>query len=240
MLQQKLQRHLRYLEQDPCNIHLLLTVSDCYWQSGDVTSAHHYLETAKQYTPDPFRLAYQEARLLHHLQRIDDAIALLEQSIAHGNADADVMGLLALLYFDNHEEAKAASAAEKTGLLDPNHPNARLVRLLLKALQNDASVEEIESLLESHPQESRLWFILGTTRLRLMNCTAAITAFRQAAQIHLQFYDNWIALGNCYLLQHHFEAAEAAYRQAIAIDPDRADGLEGLEVVRTVQLKRTI
>lgn len=229
MPHQKLQRHLCYLEQDPHNVNLLLTVSECYRQLGEFTIAHRYLDEAKSHASHPDHFVYLEARLLHHLQRIDDAIALIEQS--HTPLDANTMGLLALLHVENDNETKAQTALNATLALDPHHPNGQLVRVLLKSLHNDASVDEIESLLESHPQESRLWYILGTTQLRLMNCPAAEQAFHQAARIHPQFYDNWICLGWCGLLQNHLDTAENAYHQAIAIDPDRADGFGGLAAV---------
>lgn len=226
-----LQRHLLYLEQDKQNVNLLLTVSDCYLQIADFTSAQRYLDDAKRYTANPQRLVYLEARLLHHLQQTDKAIALLEQSLTHCSTNADAMGLLALLYFDNHDIEKATLTASATLTLDPMHPNGQLVNLLLKSLRQEVSPDEIEYLLKSQPQESRLWFVLGTTQLRLMNCPAAERAFNQTAQIHTQFYDNWICLGWCHLLQNNLDSAETAYEQAIAIDTERADGFGGLGLV---------
>ncbi len=230
-----LQRHLLYLEQDKQNVNLLLKVSDCYRQIADFASAQGYLHDAKQYAPNPQSLVYLEARLLHHLQQTDQAIALLEQSLPHCSNNADAMGLLALLYFDNHDIEKAASTTSATLTLDPAHPNGQLVNLLLKSLRQEANPDEIECLLKSQPQESRLWFVLGTTQLRLMNCPAAEQAFNQTAEIHPQFYDNWICLGWCHLFQNNLDAAEAAYQQAIAIDADNADGPGGLAVVSALR-----
>lgn len=233
----KLQRHLTYLEQDSQNVNLLLSISDCYWQMGDFSSAQDYLQAAKKYSANPHELIHLEAKLLHQNQQLDEAIALLEKAIPYCDNNADALGLLALLYFDNNDELNAREITNKTLSLEPNHPNGLLVNLLLKSLHNEATPDEIESLLKLHPQESRLWFVLGTTQLRLMNCPEAEQAFTQVTQLDPEFYDSWICLGWCHQLQNNLEAAENAYQFAINLHNNRADGFEGLAVVKALQNK---
>ena len=230
-----LQRYLNYLEQDKQNVHLLLSISDCYWRLGDVESTKTYLYQAKQWSNNPFGLVHLEARLLHHNQQVEEAIALLETSMNHCATNADAYGLLALLYFDINDESNAQKAISTTLSLNPNHPNGLLVSLLLKSLHNQTTPDEIESLLTTQPQESRLWFILGTTQLRLMNCPAAEQALIKATQLNPQSYDGWICLAWCHLLQNHLENAEVAYQFAISLDDDRVDGFGGLAILNALR-----
>ena len=204
-LQEKLQRHKTYLDQDPDNRNLQLTV-------GLLT-----------------------AQILHHQEQINDAIMLLEQLSFVHESSADVAGLLALLHFDNHDATKAELLSNKARALDPNNYEGRLVHMLLRALKNEASLDEINVLIEINPQDSRLWFALGTTQMRHMDFTAADIAFSQATLIWPNFYDSWICSGWCQLLQNNLEAAKTVYQKAVSIDADAADGWGGLALICALQ-----
>lgn len=200
-LQEKLQRHRNFLEQDPNNTNLLLTVG------------------------------LLNAQLLHHQEKINEAIALLERLLFTHEFSADVAGLLALLYFDNHDTVNAELLSNKARTLNPDNYEGQLVHMLLRALKNEATVDEINALIEINPQDSRLWFALGTTQMRHMNVTAATQAFSQATQIWPDFYDSWICAGWCHLLQNNIEKADLAYQHAVSIDERAADGWGGLALI---------
>ena len=204
-LQAQLERYLVYLDQDQKNPHLLLNVS------------------------------LLNAQILHHQQHIMDAIHLLEPLIFAHETNAELAGLLSLLYFDNHDIINAELFAQKAISLDPNVYNAKLVQLLLATLRKTVSLDDIQSLLKINAVDARLWFILGTTQMHQMNITAAEDAFVQATTLHPTFFDAWICAGWCQLLQNHLDKAHNSYQQAINIDTTSADGWAGVSLVRALQ-----
>ena len=202
-LQDKLNRHQTYLDQDPNNANLRLTVG------------------------------LLKAQILHHQQKTNEAITLLEQ-LDH-KSSAEVSGLLALLHFDNQDALQAELFSNKALTLNPTHYEAQLVQMLLKALKNQATLDEINTLIQINPQDSRLWFALGSTHMRHLNIPAAEQAFSQATLIWPDFYDSWICTGWCHLLQDNLNKAEMAYKQAKNIDIETADGWAGLALVKALR-----
>ena len=298
-LQETLERHLGYLAQDSHNWNLLLTISGCYYQLGDLVSAQQYLDDAKQAsgenfwayqgmlhlksgqllpaktalqaalaeedTPDnrcdlafclclnqefeealtilnailPDQISCQsellKAKILHHLFHHDEAMALLEQLHAQYPNEPEVSGLLSLLYFDTNQIEQAEKLCKHALLRDSDNQEAILVDILLKTLQEKVTVAEIESRLTVTPEESRLWFALGTTQMRQMNITAAEQSFLKTAEIWPGFYENWTSLAWCYLMQNKLDLAKNAYTKATELDDEHADGWAGLALVSALQ-----
>ena len=212
LLQVRLDRHLSYLEQDPDNFNLLLSISEHYQQLGEQDLSQQFL---------------------------DDAKSRLEHSLTINESNSKNAGLLALLYFDADDIVQAEVFSNKALALNPNEYHGQLVHILLKTLCNEITVPEIESLLSIAPEEGRLLFALGTTHMRLMNFPAAEHAFVQASQLCPNFYENWIGYGWCQLLQNKLDDAEKAYQHAVKIDGHSADGWGGLALVRALAKDKT-
>lgn len=204
-LQDKLQRHLAYLEQDQTNTNLLITVG------------------------------LLQANILHHQHAVQEAITLLDDLALNHGLTGDIAGLLALLHLDNNDTEQAALFSHQALSLNPTNYQGQLVQLLLRTLKQDVTLAEIEALIAMNPNDCRLWFALGTTEMRLMNIIAAENAFIKASTLWPSFYDNWICLGWCQLLLNHLEKASAAYLQAVQLDAMGADGWGGLALVSALK-----
>lgn len=204
----------------------------CLYLNHELSQALIVLNASDDIDPASEQL---KAKIFHQLQRVDEAIAILEQLFSEHEADADIAGSLALLHFEKSHAAKAEFYSNAALALNPANYNGLLVRILLKSLRNEATVEEIEALQAINDNDCRLWFILGTTQLHAMNLPAAIEAFAKAAQIEPNFYDNWISYGWCALLQSKLEQAENCYQKAVAIADDLADGWGGLALVHALK-----
>lgn len=176
-----------------------------------------------------------KAKTLQRLQRQEEAIELLEIFIQQSEADGEVFGLLGLLHFDNHSVDQADFYSANALVFDPLSSLGQLVQLLLRALKNEATVAEIESMLVNNPKECRLWFTLGTMQMQQLNITAAEKAFNQAVQLWPNFYECWVSIGWCYLLQNNLDRAENAYQQVVVIDDEGADGWGGLALVSALR-----
>ncbi len=172
-----------------------------------------------------------KAHILHHQQQITEAITLLEQLHLENESSAEVTGLLALLHFDNQDAVNAKRFAN----LNPTQYEAQLVNTLLRAVKQEATQEEISTLLEINSQDSRLWFALGATHMHNLDIHAAEQAFSQATVIHPQFYDAWICLAWCHVLQNNLDKAELAYQQSIHIHANAANGWSGKALMNALR-----
>ncbi len=200
-IKEKLNRHQHYLNQDPNNANLMLTV----------------------------RLL--KAQLLHHEQNLDEAITLLETLRIDYPMNADVIGLLALIYFDNNQLEQAEQFAKAALSIEPNQYEGLLVQMLLRALEQNTTPDEINTLIQRNPQDSRLWFALGAAELRLINIPKALDAFFHATTIWPDFYDSWIYAGWCQLLQNQLAEAKLSFEKALNISEQEAEAWGGLALI---------
>ncbi len=175
------------------------------------------------------------ARILHNLEKLDEAITLIMQLAHHHDANADLAGLLALLHFDNQNAELAEFYSNKALALNSESHEGQLVRLLLKALEHQATPIEIETLLEKNPNESRLLFALGSAYMHHRNLPAAEEAFLRALELAPNFYELWISIGMCHVLQNNWNKAEQAYRQAITMNQNRTDGYNGMALIKALR-----
>lgn len=181
-------------------------------------------------------LLLSTTRMLHHLEQLDEAIALITRLAHHHDSNAEIAGLLALLHFDNQNAELATFYSNKALVLNPDNSEGQLVGILLSALNHQANPSEIEALLEKNPNESRLLFALGTTHMHHMNLPDAEKAFLRAIEFAPNFYELWLSMGMCYALQNKLDKAEQAYQQAITIHPNTADGHNGITLLNALRM----
>lgn len=175
------------------------------------------------------------ARILHHLEKLDEAIALIMRLAHHHDSNADLAGLLALLHFDNQNAELAEFYTNKALALHSENHEGRLVHILLKALAHQATPIEIEALLEENPNESRLLFALGSAYMQQINLPAAEKTFLRAIELAPNFYELWISIGMCHVLQNNLDKAEQAYQQAITMNQNIADSYNGMALINALR-----
>lgn len=213
-----------------------LNLGFCLFINKDYEAALEVLNYPEEFSRyDTFFL---KARILHHLQRDEEAIALLGQLVSTDQADADVFALLGLLHFDSNQIEEASLFSSRALKLDISHSLGRLVSVLIKTLKKEATIAELEELLVQQPYECRLWFALGTTQMQHMNITAAEQAYSKALELWPNFYDCWISIALCHVFQNKLSQAEQAYTNAIEISDQSAEGWGGLALVHALQNKR--
>jgi tetratricopeptide (TPR) repeat protein len=204
-MEDTLNRYQNYLQQDPDNLHLLLSIG------------------------------LIQAKILHHQQQLTEAINVLETLSKKHPPHADILGFLALLHFDNNSLTDAQSLTEQALKINPEQYEGQLTRILLQNFRQEADIDDIKTLLITHVDDCRLWFASACTHMRLMNILAAEQAFAKACNIWPEFYDSWTGLGWCYLLQNKLALAEDAYQKAIDINTDIADAWGGIALIYAVQ-----
>lgn len=171
------------------------------------------------------------ARLLHQAGALEQAIELLEEEVPDYKDNTDVLGFLALLYFDINNEEEASRLSKRTLQLDRNNYDAKVVDIMLRLITQETSIEEIRALLEANPSDSRLWFALGSTYMTQGDFVAAIEQFKNTLEIHPDFYDCYIALAWAQLLNDELNEAHETYQNAISLIDSIADGWAGLAII---------
>lgn len=298
--EEKLSQYLHFLEQDPDNFNLLLSVSDSYRQLGDFASAQLYLDKAKRIDSEAcfaqqgiidlnlghfeeakealqkallkedlpilryglavcyyslhdinkgieilspllthgsstYEVELLMAKLLYQSNRHDEAIRSLETTVDNHGQTGEALALLAQLYFDKDELELADKAVQQALVISPNNYEAQVLHILLHLTEDNAGLEQINKLLAKETQDARLWFALGTIRLREIKLQDAEEAFLKAAELEPLFCDNWISLGWCQLFLDKLDEAEHSYKKSIAIYQEGAEGWGGLALVCALQ-----
>ncbi|MDI1352908.1 MAG: hypothetical protein PSV35_09135 [bacterium] len=174
------------------------------------------------------------ARILHRQDELEQAIHYIEHILEYNPDDAEALGFLSLIYFDMNEELLAKELSQKALAINAEIYDARLVNIVLRLMTQETTIEEIEELLRINPQDSRLWFALGSTHMTLGDLNSAEHTLLKAIEVYPEFYDCHIALAWCQLLNDHIKEAHETYQNAIELVDDLADAWGGLALVHAL------
>lgn len=182
--------------------------------------------------PEYSALAQQiMARILYQQDNIEGAIALLEAYSKQFPNDAEGLGFLSLLYFDNNNELLAQEFSQRALQLDSSVYDAQVVDIMLRLPHKETSSEEIKNLLEMNPSDTRLLFALGSSYMTEGDFSSAESYFYNALTIHPDFYDCYVALAWCQLLDNKISEAHKTYQNAIEVADYLADAWGGLAII---------
>ncbi len=127
---------------------------------------------------------YGEAYRLIETFRFEDAIPLLEQSVAEGKETVDVLMLLASAYAYAGRLAEAQKIADRAVALYPQDPAAYLTLGTVYRMQAayEAAAEVLSRATALDPDSPIAWAELGFMQLYAGDAQAARAAFEQAAR----------------------------------------------------------
>lgn len=172
-------------------------------------------------------------RLLHRLNRLDEAFAAAKGWDAQAVATPEAKGVASLIALDSGDlliskrwsdaalaqlpqalEAIVARASVAMGEQDPQ----RAARLLVPAVQQ-------------HPNDGRVRSAMAFTLLLQGQLEDAGREFQTAVALMPSHVGTWHGLGWCQLLQRRYAAALDAFDKALALDRNFAETHGGLAVV---------
>lgn len=205
-----------------------------YFLKSDFKTAQDIIATLLYNAPTPL-VQLLMARILHQQNAFAKAVSLLNQLLRTEPHHAEALGLLALLYLDTNNEPLAKQFSDKALAIDTTNYDAKLVNLMLRLTEQNTTVDEIKSLLTTHPKDSRLWFALGNTYMIEGHFVLAQNALEKALAIHPHFYDYYIALAWCLLFNDQVEEARQLYQKAITIEDNLAEAWAGLALIDSLK-----
>ncbi|KTC87758.1 tetratricopeptide repeat protein [Legionella drozanskii] len=209
----------------------------CHYSLQESIESINILRPLLKSGESTYNVEFLMAQLFHQQGKLDEAIKILEKVLEAYGPIEPTLTLLAQLYFDNEEEKLAENTAHQVLIINPDNYEAQVILLLLHLTHEKVAVGKIKKLMANHPNDSRLWFALGTTYFHSLKLKQAEKAHLKAAELDPDFYDNWISLGWCQLFLEQLEKAENCYQQAATIYEDGAEGWGGLALVSTLQGK---
>lgn len=177
------------------------------------------------------------ARCLHHLRRLDDAVADCKARLAAEPDDAEANGLLALILYDQRRVDEARAHAEAAVRRNPRQVEAllALASMHADARQFATARSTYDALLEADPGCGRAWLGRALIELGDMHLEAAERDIESAAQHIPQHIGTWHVLAWTRLLRADVPGAGAAFEQALAVDRNFGETHGGLAAVAALE-----
>lgn len=177
------------------------------------------------------------ARARHHLGDIDAGRQLLRSHLARHPDDADGWGVLALMAYDEEDNAEAARAAEQALARQPDSSEAllTLAGIAVDAQDPDTALPYLDRAIEAHPGHGRAWSSRGFAHMLNLDLDQAEHDFREAVKSMPNHIGTWHGLAWLAILRDRFDEAEAYMRQAMALDRNFSETHGTLAVLALMQ-----
>jgi tetratricopeptide (TPR) repeat protein len=179
---EKLNRYLHFLEQDPGNLNLLISISDSYRQLGDLDSAQLYLDKAKEI--DSQACFAQQGIIDLNLGHFDEAKEALKKALLREDLPILRYGL-AVCHYSLYESAEGIEILSP--LLIPGSSSYDIefimAKLLHQANRFDEAIKSLETTLENHGSTGESLALLAQLYFDIEETELAENAAKQALLI---------------------------------------------------------
>ena len=174
-----------------------------------------------------------QARALHYLGKMDEAIALLESlkaQIPDGREDID--SVLSLLYYEVDRNDDALALANKLLAGDSAPLEALIARggSLVEMNRFDEAYQDYKKATELFPSAGRAWSGLAQVAFHDMQLENALSAVDTAVQHMPDHIGTWHIKGWIHILNNDVKAAKQAFDKAYEIDRNFGETHGGLAV----------
>jgi tetratricopeptide (TPR) repeat protein len=172
-------------------------------------------------------------RLLHHLGRLSEALAIGRAFSDRNPHDTALAGVMASIAIDAEEPELAARYAKRAG--DHAEGLAALGTLALYERDVAGSLQNFESALRASPDNPRALIGKGLGLLNQGDITDGAKAIDRGAEIFRTHIGSWVAAGWSHFLAGDHDAARHRFERALEIDPNFAESHGGLAVIHAAQ-----
>lgn len=185
---------------------------------------------------DPAALILR-ARALHHLERPEEALRLVEQALPQAADRAEALGLLALLRHEDDQNEAALQVAHDALALNPDQLDALLAcggaNFELEAI--DAARRAYQHAVDVHPDCGRAWSGLAQIAFHDMAFDTAEQQLREAVRHMPDHIGTWHMLAWIYILRGDAEQAREVLQRSYALDRNFGETHGGLAVVDAME-----
>lgn len=172
-------------------------------------------------SPDNPELYLTRSEAYYEKQAYDQAIADLERVMQLDSTNLRAHHLLADVYLDNYQSARALATLQRAAALHPDSINTKLklseFQLILK--QYDLAFQTLADIMKIHPGNPEALFMLGMVYRDQGKTEQAIAAFQSAVERDPEMSEAWIILGDL-MDRTNNPLAIQYFDNAIRVDPD--------------------
>lgn len=173
-----------------------------------------------------------KVRLLHHLGRLDDALAVGRQMLDRNPRDQGLAGALASAAIDSEQPELAARYARQAG--DNADGLVAIGTLALRQQDAVASLESFDRALRISPDNPRALIGKGLSLLAGGD-KEGVQAIDRGAELFRTHIGSWVAAGWGHFLASNHGAARARFQRALEIDDNFAESHGGLAVLDVIE-----
>lgn len=175
------------------------------------------------------RAAALKVQMLHHLGRIEDALAAGHGLAERFPGNEDLLGALSVVAMDADDLALAAFYADQAG----GSADALTTRGLV-ALNEDRAGDAMalfDDALARHPDAARAWLGKGLGLIATGQVSQGTAALQRGAEIFGDHLGSWIAVGWTQFIAKDLKGARATFEKALLLDENFAESHGGLAVL---------
>lgn len=179
------------------------------------------LTEAIKASPNDPTLYFKRSEIFYERQAYDQAIQDLAQVMKLDSTNLKAHHLLADVYMDSYQSARALQTMQRVAMLYPDSINTKLklseFQLILK--QYDAALSTIADIMKIHPGDPEALFMLGMIYRDQGKTDLAIGAFQSAVERNPDMSEAWVILGDL-MDRTHNPLASQYFDNAVRVAPD--------------------
>jgi Flp pilus assembly protein TadD len=185
----------------------------------------------------PFYLLW--ARVLHSQEDLENALVKIGIALAKTPADAEALGVFALLALDSNAIDEAKKAAEQALRIHPHQHESLIVLgdLLVRSKQTEPAIAHLQGALINYPNSPRLQTCYAQALLMHGDLPAATEFAQRSVTLQPKHLGSWHILAWGHLLQGQIPQARTSFESAFEADRNFSETLAGLAVVCALEGK---
>lgn len=195
------------------------------WQKP--LTALEFYRDASQRAPAELQYILAEGEMLVALNRIPDALALLQAKVAYFENSGTIRDAVGQLLVQSGRYAEAVDMFREASILSEDNDGIRerLANACFLCKQYRESAQVLSQLTEKDPYSKRadLFAMLGECRFNLNDTHGAKLAFEMATELNSLSARYWQGLGRAELEGGDLRGAELALRRSIGVDPSLSE-----------------
>jgi len=174
-------------------------------------------------------------QMLHHLGKLEDALACGEDLANRYPQNEALMGALASVAIDAEKSDLALAYAKRAG----NDPEGQAALGILAMNEQNivGSLPLFEGALRKDPRNARALVGKGLGLLSSGDTAGGITALDQGADLFRTHIGSWVASGWAHFIARDYPAARNRFEKALALDPNFAETHGGIAVLDVMEGK---
>ena len=207
------------------------------WERPQLALEHYIQACAK--TPGELAYLMARAEMLVQLDRLDEAVRLLEERVTYYEYSGALRDMLGELYLQQNKLPQAIESLHQAMILSPDEPAIRehLARTQFRAGKYRECLEQIDQLFRNPLIQKRadLLLIKGECHIQLEQWREARAALESSLEQNASSVAALLALGKVALKTNDLERADITARKAMALAPEDARVHLALGFVRLKQ-----